>query len=83
MDKASDFESEDWGFKSLRGWMSLNLHKHVQCSVLDSNWNAECAVHTMRKTPNIDLDHNKSFFMRLLFYSISQGLKTRCALTRI
>ena len=26
MDKASDFESEDWGFESLRGWMWLNLH---------------------------------------------------------
>ena len=34
MDKASDFESEDWGFESLRGWMWLNLHIGQQCSSL-------------------------------------------------
>ncbi len=30
LDKASDYESEDWGFKSLQGYVFTFLHPHVR-----------------------------------------------------
>ena len=30
LDKASDYESEDWGFKSLQGYVFIVQHPHVR-----------------------------------------------------